>query len=141
MENKAGSLSKLTVKLEIFTNLILVPFTQYFLAMVALYQAKGELEFVTTYSALFTVLNVIVHIVIRHAGLGRTIRTLYSRETTLSREELTEIKRKLLNHPFSEALIIALRWIVGISAVYVLVGVTYGFELIRAVVTVTVWAI
>ncbi|OHD69151.1 MAG: hypothetical protein A2W19_06070 [Spirochaetes bacterium RBG_16_49_21] len=139
MTSRYPSIGKLTLKLEWFTNLFLFPLTIYYAQMLTVYSAeeKAAGTVINLVGLFFVVFNVLIHLMIRVIKLRPILKSLRREDRPLTAEELKKLKRKLLSYPFSEAIIIALRWIIADMTIFSLNVMMFGVHLLRAVNVIT----
>ena len=120
---KAGRfILKLTLRLEIYTNFIVVPLVVYFGRLTGHYSEEG-VRVMNLTAMVIPTFNMFVAIILRFIILGILLRKVNkANENT----DMVKIKRKLLNYPRIEVIIIAIRWFTGLSLVF-LVMYMLGF--------------
>jgi methyl-accepting chemotaxis protein len=135
MKSKYPSIGKLTWNVEWFTNFILVPLSIYYAQMLTVYSAeeKAAGTVINLVGLFFVVVNLIIHVLIRRAILRPKLKALTREDRPLSADELKRIKSKLLSYPFSEALIIGLRFLIADATIYTINVMVFGMKALRTV--------
>lgn len=102
---------RLTLRLELYTNFIVVPLVFYFGKLTGHYDVEAE-KALSTLSVLVTPLWMVVGTIIRFSILKRIFKKVNNQV------ELEKIKLQLLNYPRIEAAIIAIRWFLGLMVIF-----------------------
>lgn len=105
---------RLTVRLELYINLIVVPLAMYYGTIAGRY--KGEkLNYLIAASIVSATLATLFGIFVRIWKLSNILSDLEAK-----REDYTSIKLRLLSYPRSESTIITLRWLFGLLCCYLM---------------------
>ncbi len=110
---------RLTIRLEIYTNLVVVPMTQFF-TTVTRQRSSDEQLFATLVALLSTILMITLGTFARTYILSRLLKQI-----DIKQSDKPEIKKRLLNYPRIEVLIIIFRWFFGLLIPYVAVCLNY----------------
>ncbi|MRR35501.1 PAS domain S-box protein [bacterium] len=107
-------ITRLTLRLELYINIIVVPLAVYYGAIVGGYRGN-KLTYIIIMSVISATLATLFGMFVRIWKLSDIIGDLNSRW-----EDLASIKLRLLNYPRSESTIITLRWVFGLLCCYLL---------------------
>ena len=124
MSKESRFLIRLTVQIEIFTNLAIVPLGVYYIIISANFSAD-VLSLILMLAPIATLIMVTAHTIIRY----RTLKPLQSLLTSADQADtmhLKKIKIQLLKYPFMDAVIVACRWFFGIVISLIIVYIVYG---------------
>lgn len=102
---------KLTLRIEIYINFIVVPLVNVFGKLTGHYDEEA-VKALNVFSLTFSLLFLIIGTYIRFFILKRLFKKINDGV------DLEKVKLKLLNYPRIEALIISLRWFCGIMAIF-----------------------
>jgi len=111
MKSSSKFIWKLTLRLEIYINFIVVPLVYYFGKLTGHYNEEGE-RTLSALSAIVTPLWMIVGTYIRFYILKKIFRKVDESK------DLEKVKLQLLNYPRIEAVIIACRWFLGLIVIF-----------------------
>ncbi|MBP8178454.1 MAG: hypothetical protein KAY16_03865 [Spirochaetes bacterium] len=111
MKSSSKFIWKLTLRLEIYINFIVVPLVYYFGKLTGHYNEEGE-RTLSALSAIVTPLWMIVGTYIRFYILKKIFRKVDEGK------DLEKVKLQLLNYPRIEAVIIACRWFLGLIVIF-----------------------
>lgn len=105
-------IAKLTIRLELYINLIVVPLAVYYGSIAGRYTGE-KLDLVIAASIIAAGLASLFGMSIRIWKLTTILNNLKNRT-----EDYAAIKLKLLSYPRTESIVIALRWIFGLTCLY-----------------------
>jgi PAS domain S-box-containing protein len=114
MISTKGLITKLTIRLELYINLIVVPLAVYYGTIAGRYHGK-KLFYVIITAIISATLATLFGMSIRIWKLRGLLNSLNNGD-----EDFAAIKLKLLSYPTTESIIIALRWVLGLACQYVL---------------------
>jgi PAS domain S-box-containing protein len=112
-------IAKLTIRLELYINLIVVPLAVYYGSIAGRYTGK-KLDLVIAASIIAATLATLFGMSIRIWKLTTILNNLKNRT-----EDYATIKLKLLSYPRIECIVIAFRWIFGLICMYVIMRSFY----------------
>jgi hypothetical protein len=105
-------ITRLTLRLELYINIIVVPLAVYYGSVVGGYRAT-KLTYIIVMSVISATLATLFGMFVRIWKLSDIIGDLNSRW-----DDYASIKLRLINYPRSEATIITLRWLFGLLCCY-----------------------
>src|SRR4030042_137148 len=117
---------RLTLRLELYTALIVVPLVYYFGKLTGHYDAEAS-HVLRTASGLSIITCLIIGTIIRFILLSIIFRKI-NKESA----DLVKTKRRLLNYPRVEMAIIILRWALGLIYIYLTMYLHGYVDLARA---------
>jgi PAS domain S-box-containing protein len=107
-------ITKLTIRLELYINLIVVPLAVYYGTIAGRYHGKKLFYLIIT-AIISASLATLFGMSIRIWKLRKLLNSLNNKDADFS-----AIKLKLLSYPITESIIIVLRWVLGLACQYVL---------------------
>jgi PAS domain S-box-containing protein len=123
MISTKGLIAKLTIRLELYINLIVVPLALYYGTIAGMFQGKKLLYVIYT-AIISATLATLFGMSIRIWKLTRILNALDA-----GTEDYATIKLDLLSYPTTESIVIVLRWVLGLVCQYVIlqssVGITW----------------
>ena len=123
MISAARFIARLTIRLELYTNVIVVPLVFYF-GVLTRNHTEAE-QHIMNIASLFASTVMLV--------IGTTVRTIILSITIskIKREkgDMTAMKVRLLNYPRIELIIISCRWVIGLLFVFMAMKMTVGLTL------------
>jgi methyl-accepting chemotaxis protein len=114
MIKKGRFILKLTLRLEIYTNFIVVPLLLYFGRLTGHYSPEGE-KLLNSNALVISTFNMIVATILRIIILNVIMRKINRDD---GNTDFAKIKRNLLNYPRIETIIISVRWAFGLSMTF-----------------------
>jgi methyl-accepting chemotaxis protein len=127
MRSAGQHILRLTLRIEIFTNAVIIPLATYFVVIAGNFQASVLLNILIAAliiaPAMFT-----VHFVMRTRFLKDRIRSVIEGD---SPEALAGVKASLLGYPVQESVIVAFRWIVGIGSIFLYIHLRFGLSAVQ----------
>jgi serine phosphatase RsbU (regulator of sigma subunit) len=132
MSRTVHFISRLTLKLEIYTFFIVVPLAVYFVVIGGAYRGPDPTHIVVG-AIMAAPIALTIGITARILRLRRALYVVFNTAPgSQTQEKLSRIKRRLLRYPLFEGIVVTLRWIIGISIatlyVYVRTGVLGDIE-------------
>ena len=109
-------LAKLTFRLELYINIIVVPLAVYYGSIAGRYTGE-RLNHLIIASIIAATLATLFGMAIRIWKLSSILNDLENQ-----RESYIDIKLRLLSYPMTESIIIVLRWIFGLTCIYVILS-------------------
>jgi len=120
-------IAKLTLRLELYINLIVVPLAVYYGSIAGRYTGE-KLNLVIAASIIAATLATLFGMSIRIWKLTAILNSLETRTA-----DYAAIKLKLLSYPRIESIVIFLRWIFGLSCIYMILRSFYVLSLIEVI--------
>lgn len=112
MISTARLLARLTIRLELYINLIVVPLAMYYGSFAGRYTGE-KLTCLITVSIIAAALATVFGMAVRFWKLTPILNSIKQHS-----DSDTAIKLRLLSYPRTESIIIILRWILGMACVY-----------------------
>jgi PAS domain S-box-containing protein len=123
MISTKGLITKLTIRLELYINLIVVPLALYYGTIAGMFQGKKLLYVIYT-AIISATLATLFGMSIRIWKLTGILNALNA-----GTEDYAKIKLDLLSYPTTESIVIVLRWVLGLMCQYAIlqssVGITW----------------
>ncbi len=121
------SILRLSLIIEGITNIFNVPLATYFIVIAGNFRDE-QLVFILLNAVVIASILFIIHTIIRFSYLKPVFRYLHENKAVESEVEKNEVKRKLLNYPVQESVIVAVRWMIGVGLIFILVHIKYGLS-------------
>jgi methyl-accepting chemotaxis protein len=125
MIKKGRFILKLTLRLELYTNFIVVPLVVYFGQLTGHYSPEGQ-KMLNSTALIIPTFNLIIATILRIIILNVIMRKINSDDENTP---FAKIKKRLLNYPRIEVIIISVRWAFGLSMTFL---VMYYLEFAEA---------
>jgi len=123
MISAAQFIARLTIRLELYTNVIVVPLVFYF-GVITRNHTEAEQHIMNIASLFASTVMLVIGTMVRTIILTITISKI-KRE----KGDMTAMKVRLLNYPRIELIIISCRWVIGLLFVFMAMKMTVGLTL------------
>ncbi len=120
--SKKALISRLTIRLELYINIIVVPLAVYYGTIAGKFEGEKIFSNVTA-SIISAALATLFGMSVRIWKLSAILNALES-----GSEDYGSIKLRLLAYPAMESFVIMLRWILGLTCVYVIMQLWVGLS-------------